>query len=278
MKVVQHKGAGEFLSRAGPWLAENEAENNLILGISSHLDAHPEQYAADPYLITLEHNGGPTAAALMTPPHELIVTRAPADAMEALAGYLRKIDAPVSAVVGLVPEVKTFAGCWTEKTGTACERGMSQRVYRCNRVTLSDYSPGRLRLADNADAPLLIRWRRDYRHETGLAQEDEDHRQAICHRIDQEHLYVWDHDGPVSMACWGGQSLRGARVFLVYTPSNRRKKGYASSCVAALTAELLDSGRPCCYLYADLANPTSNDIYQKIGYRRVCDSQVWRFV
>jgi len=278
MKIVQHKGAREFLARVGPWLAENEPENNLILGISSHLEAHPEQYAAEPYLITLERNGGPTAAALMTPPHELIVTRAPADAMEALAGCLRKIDAPVSAVVGLVPEVKTFADCWAAKTGTAFEPGMSQRVYQCDRVIMADSSPGRLRPAVDADAPLLTQWRRDYRHETGLAQDGENHRQAIDHRIAQQHLYVWDHDGPVSMACWGGQSLRGARVFLVYTPPEKRRKGYATSCVAALTAHLLDSGRPCCYLYADLANPTSNGIYQKIGYRRVCDSQVWRFV
>jgi len=278
MRIVRHQGAREFLDRVGPWLAQDEAENNLILAVASHLHAHPEQYESEPYLVTAERNGGPVAAALMTPPYDLIVTRAPADAMEALADYLCEIDAPVSAVVGLVPEVETFADCWAEKTGTARQRGMSQRVYRCDRVTLLDYSRGQLRLAVDADVPLLTRWRCDYRLETGLAQEEEDHRQAVSHRIDQEHLYVWDHDGPVSMACWGGQSLRGARVFLVYTPPEHRRKGYATSCVAALTAELLDSGRPCCYLYTDLANPTSNAIYRKIGYRPVCDSQVWRFV
>ena len=33
-----------------------------------------------------------------------------------------------------------------------------------------------------------------------------------------------------------------------------------------------DGGRRFCFLYTDLANPTSNAIYERIGYVRICDS------
>jgi predicted GNAT family acetyltransferase len=60
---------------------------------------------------------------------------------------------------------------------------------------------------------------------------------------------------------------------MVYTPPHLRKQGYATSCVAALTQRMLDSGKRFCCLYTDLTNPTSNAIYQKIGYQPVCDSE-----
>ena len=68
-----------------------------------------------------------------------------------------------------------------------------------------------------------------------------------------------------------------SRVQLVYTPPENRKRGYASACVASLTArELAVPGRTC-MLNTDLANPTSNGIYQAIGYRRVGEAEELRF-
>jgi predicted GNAT family acetyltransferase len=63
----------------------------------------------------------------------------------------------------------------------------------------------------------------------------------------------------------------------VYTPPEWRGKGYASACVAALSQLCLDSGYQFCMLYTDLANPTSNSIYQKIGYQPIGESREYRF-
>jgi ribosomal protein S18 acetylase RimI-like enzyme len=78
------------------------------------------------------------------------------------------------------------------------------------------------------------------------------------------------------MAAWAGRTGRVARVNYVYTPPERRGHGYASACVATLTQQLLDEGVPRCCLYTDLSNPTSNKIYQAIGYRPVCDAAEYR--
>jgi predicted GNAT family acetyltransferase len=57
----------------------------------------------------------------------------------------------------------------------------------------------------------------------------------------------------------------------VYTPPEFRKKGYASALVARLSQKNLDAGYQKCVLLTDLKNPTSNKIYQEIGYKSVCD-------
>jgi predicted GNAT family acetyltransferase len=79
------------------------------------------------------------------------------------------------------------------------------------------------------------------------------------------------------MAAHTGPTPNGVRVGAVYTPPELRGRGYASACTAAVTQRLLADGRRFCFLFTDLSNPTSNSIYQKIGYRPVCDVDQYRF-
>jgi predicted GNAT family acetyltransferase len=79
------------------------------------------------------------------------------------------------------------------------------------------------------------------------------------------------------MAGFGGWTPSGVRIGPVYTPPDLRGRGYASALTAELSAELLAGGRDYCFLYTDLANPTSNRIYQAIGYEFVCESAEYAF-
>jgi predicted GNAT family acetyltransferase len=98
----------------------------------------------------------------------------------------------------------------------------------------------------------------------------------VDYRLDPDTgrgVLLWEHDGEiVSFAGWGGPTPNGARVGPVYTPPELRGRGYATAATAELSRRLLASGRRFCFLYTDLANPTSNAIYERIGYRRVCES------
>lgn len=67
------------------------------------------------------------------------------------------------------------------------------------------------------------------------------------------------------------------RISGVYTPPDRRGRGYASGCVAAASGYALGSVAHTCVLYTDLRNPTSNRIYAKLGYRPVADVTTWRY-
>jgi predicted GNAT family acetyltransferase len=88
----------------------------------------------------------------------------------------------------------------------------------------------------------------------------------------QAGIALWVDGEPVSMAGFSGPTPHGIRIGPVYTPPERRRRGYASALVAALSAKLLAEGRDYCFLYTDLANPTSNKIYTDVGYEHVCES------
>lgn len=79
------------------------------------------------------------------------------------------------------------------------------------------------------------------------------------------------------MAGAGGRTPNGIRISAVYTPPDLRCRGYASALTAAVSQDQLNRGRRFCFLFTDLANPTSNKIYQEIGYRPVCDYDLYRF-
>lgn len=99
-----------------------------------------------------------------------------------------------------------------------------------------------------------------------------------CNRqLSRGGLWLWVNQQPVAMAGSAQPTPHGIRISRVYTPSEHRRRGYATALVAQLSQHLLDSGRQFCFLFTDLANPTSNSIYRKIGYEGVCDYAEYRF-
>jgi len=90
-------------------------------------------------------------------------------------------------------------------------------------------------------------------------------------------MYLWEHSEAVSACGVSGETPHGIRIGPVYTPAAFRARGYASSCVAAASRLQLEAGRQFCCLFTDLANPTSNHIYQDLGYESVRDVDQYRF-
>jgi predicted GNAT family acetyltransferase len=67
------------------------------------------------------------------------------------------------------------------------------------------------------------------------------------------------------------------RVAPVYTPAHLRGRGYAGAVTAEVSRAALAAGAAEVLLFTDLANPTSNALYQRIGYRAVADFAVYDF-
>jgi hypothetical protein len=134
-----------------------------------------------------------------------------------------------------------------------------------------------MRLQAPDDTELLVEWLQAFEAEAlHSLDEDEDRaRQIVEHRLAAERagLMLWEDEGElVSVAGFGGETPNGIRIGPVYTPPDLRSRGYATALVAQLSSQLLAEGRRFCFLYTDLANPTSNAIYERIGYVRICDS------
>jgi uncharacterized protein len=273
--------AGEaFYLRAERFLLQHEACHNLILGLSAGMLNRARSPEASPYLAVVQDAGAIVAAALMTPPYNLVLSRARAErALECIAADVCAADRVPPGVLGPIPESERFASIWKRQTGQPFRKARAQRIYQVDEVRPPRGVPGAMRRATDGDRPLLVRWF------LAFAQEalGEDNRASVDQRVEGflrgpgRGLYVWEDPEPVSMAGHAGPTPNGIRVSAVYTPPERRNRGYASACVAALSQMLLDGGRRFCFLFTDLANPTSNRIYQQIGYRAVCDVDEFKF-
>ena len=161
-------------------------------------------------------------------------------------------------------------------------RAMALQVYQACTINPPQHpAPGSLRAGEPADTALVAGWIADFNDEA-LEEGVSDRTAAL--RMAQDlvshqgrSVYLWEDGKPVSMVATGRPSPNGGRVYAVYTPPEHRRKGYASSSVAALSQVLLDGGLQCCFLFADITNPTPNHIYRQIGYEPVAFFDEYRF-
>ncbi|TDC75379.1 GNAT family N-acetyltransferase, partial [Streptomyces hainanensis] len=219
--------------------------------------------------------GEVTAAVLETPPWPVNVSRAPAEAVAALAEALAADDpAPAEA---LLPreDGDAFAAAWHARTGRRPDVHHETRLYRLAALRPPQVPPpGRSRAATPEDRALLIDWTDGFLHDVGDAGASP---QAVAALVDDRLAHrgvdIWTApDGaPVAMAHLTRLVAGQARVANVYTPPEHRGHGYASALTAAVSRRALDAGAGEVVLFTDLANPTSNAIYQRIGYRPVLD-------
>jgi hypothetical protein len=284
MEIRRFDDAAAWLSAAGPLLLADEARHDLILGIASTLIRHPAVYMAH-RLWAGERDGGVVAAALQTPPHNLALARPSDDpALEDLARAIHADGVRLPGVTGALPEGEAFAGVWATLAGVAVRPVMAQGIYRLREVRPVPGAPGSLRRADRAeDLVLILRWLDAFVTEVVppeiAGSPGERHRRAEAAFSSEEGGYwLWEDGGrTVSMTGADGPTPNGIRIGPVYTPPEDRGHGYATSLVAAVSREQLSRGRTFCFLHTDLANPTSNAIYRRIGYEHVCDSVVVAF-
>lgn len=254
-----------------------EVQNNLVLGIAAGLDRNPTLAKELPYFATVQSGSGIVMCAVRTPPYPLTITRSDeGDAVKYLVDDVVALYPDLCEVNGPEQTVSLFANAWSRLSGREARRGMRMRIHEIRRVlTSGSRPPGGLRPATELDAEILTPWVAGFIKDVGVSEKSEPG-ELVRDRLKNRSLYVWDDGGPVSMAAWSGKTTNGVRVNFVYTPENLRRRGYANACVAALTELLLDEGNKYCCLYTDLANSTSNRIYQQIGYRPVCDVAQYR--
>jgi hypothetical protein len=272
-RIARHGDATTFLRRARPWLLQTEAENNVILGLTSNAGTPP----ADLYVATVEQDGAVVGCALRTPPRKLLITRMPPSCVSALVVDVAACYDQLPAVLGPPAAAREFALHWCERRGCTARDAMALRLYTLDRVLPPPQRPnGSLRLATPAEASLVASWIACFNAEA-RAQATSTQAQLAA-RIAAGEMAFWCDDGPRSLAGYSGRSPNGVRIGYVYTPPEWRGRGYATACVAALSQHALDHGAGFCCLYTDLSNPTSNGIYQRIGYTPICDAIDIEFV
>ena len=275
MNIRQHSNAKEFLSHAGDYLYRDEARYGLILGLARVVEKYPHRFGKEnPWFCSLRNGEDICAIAMRTPPNSVILAYFSGD-LETIA---EQLVSAVSEKYGVVPGVvgdkelaDVFADLWCKKFKTKITYTMAQKIHRLDRVNNVTLSPGKFRVATMADKELVEKWSHAFHIDIG-GREMNMPEPSFLPALELGWIFLWEDGRPVSMAVKTRPTGKGMTVGGVYTPPELRGRGYATSCVAELSRNILKTGNEFCMLYTDLANPTSNSIYKKIGYREVADS------
>jgi len=289
MNFKQYRDVNEFYDATYDLLMTHETQNNIMLGniVMGKAGKNKSEWRdpANWFMATIFDNIGIQLIALMTPPHGITLyardNKIDETAIKCLVDNIT--DIPVPGVVAKKDIAECFAQIYSASNKMTCETAMEQRIYELTAVNLDIADIGTIRLAEERDMYFLPYWLEGmYAAFDGLENITMNIPQDVepyLNRFARQKLFILEVDGqPVSMAATSRELQTVCGVAVVYTPPYFRGKGYASSCVAKVSQFILDRGFTKCVLYTDLANPTSNSIYQKIGYQPVCDSVMLKFV
>ena len=248
-EVVRRRGAGAF-GPVPPWFGWHRAADGRLDAVFVH-----------------------------TAPHPLVLTEAPPEAVDELVSLLAAD--PSRRPAGLnAPNAtaEAVAAAWHARTGAAVSVSVRHRLYRLGALTPPEPAPpGVPRVGTAADADLLVAWYHAFAADAGETSPANVER-IVADRIEFGGVTLWEVDGtPVAMAGAVRPVAGSVRVAPVYTPRELRGRGYAGAVTAEVTRQALAAGADEVLLFTDLANPTSNALYQRLGYREVQDQLVLTF-
>ncbi|EEL59875.1 GNAT family N-acetyltransferase [Bacillus toyonensis] len=258
-----------FKEDVTPFLEKNEQENNLMLGIL--------QIAQEPTFMGVAKRGEEITVVFLQTEEKIQMIVATSENSEVdivkLAKELSKVYPDIPGLIGnkeivqkLVEEIAVLEN---KKTNVV----MKQGVYALQQIKKKWNEDGIFREITNDELPLIEKWIYQFCEDVKLPTTKEEAEQTAHTLITNNRLFGLEVDGKlVSVAAKTRPTTNNITVNFVYTPKEARKKGYASNCVAALSQRMLDEGYKTTTLYTDLANPTSNKIYQEIGYEQIAES------
>lgn len=263
--TVRHEeDPSRVLASAGPFLETEPVHHNLILTLLHRCAALGETGR----FWLAEQGGDVVGVVFQWPTHFFAtVTPMPPAVVDAVVDAIVDAGSELPGVNGAVATSARFAGRWTERTRRGATAAEGSRLYALDRVVPPPTpSSGVARRVEDADGDLVVDWFAAFGVETGesLASDPV----AVRRRIVAGELTVWDDGGPVAVAGCSAPVAAATRIGPVYTPPDRRGRGYASALVAAVAVAAQDAGLQC-LLYTQLENATSNAIYRAIGFRAV---------
>lgn len=280
-----------LLGRAGDFLARDGLLNTVVNSVTNRAVAEDRAgVAPDPdaprwWMTAIDDSDEVVGVAMRTAtgaPYPLYVLRMPDRAARALAQALHERGEGVTAINGALPSTRVCAEELARIEGGEVVESQRTRLFELGELVPPSRRPtGSLRPAAPGDADLCLTWFLAF-----LADADEQagrprgsspeistfSKADMLRRIADGVIWLWDEvDGtPVHLTGANPPSFGVSRIGPVYTPPELRGRGYASAAVAEVSRLIREAGSRVC-LFTDQANPTSNRIYQALGYEPVAD-------
>ncbi|MFE4633206.1 GNAT family N-acetyltransferase [Streptomyces sp. NPDC056773] len=261
-----------YRAAARPALTAEPVANTSLLTVIDALERQgPDAFgSAAPLLGWWTGEDTAVAGALLcTPPYPMLIGTLPAPAVRELGTALAAdpLLAGVDVINARREDAQVLAAAW----GKPSEVAEEHRLYRLAGLIAPHPAPaGRARPATPADLPLLLEWVTAFKQETGEGGAASE--AALLDRLSYGGMLLWEDAGvPVSLAGFFRPIDAVTRIGPVYTPPELRGRGYAAGVTHAATGAAHAAGASEVLLFTDLANPTSNGVYQRLGYTPVED-------
>jgi GNAT superfamily N-acetyltransferase len=267
MAVVFHADADAFERAARPVVSRSPCSEAFVAIWCAGFRRHPPE-AGIPWLLATAEAGAAQAIALQLGRNPVLVEHSDAAAVREVAYALADAGHEVPGVHGAESACAAFADVWRERYGRVTAGRVRLRNHVLDRVSPVPAPAGAMRNAEARDHAWLVEALDAVIDETGVPRPPQGPAKTVEQRVADGRYRVWEDDGIVAFL--GAHRVDGyARIGPVYTPGERRGRGYATALVAAASSELLAGGAASVFLTTDLANPVSNAIYARIGYRPV---------
>ncbi|MEO3978233.1 GNAT family N-acetyltransferase [Streptomyces sp. CAU 1734] len=270
-----------FLTAAGAFLRSRPARHIMALTMTARLRGPgADRYGPGATVFgRLERAGAVEAAFYRLPAGSLGLTPLTPARADTLAARLAALGHSLPQVSADHATATAFATAWHRHTGATPTLTKSLRLRRLSTLTPPTPSPpGRPRVAGDQDRDQVIRWCQGFADDVGEAVSMDAASWPGTRFADKRYTFWETPDGtPVSMAGANPMIDGMVQVDPVYTPSPLRGRGYAAAVTAAVTTAALRAGATDTVLFTDAANPTSNALYERIGYRVLTDWSVYAF-
>jgi predicted GNAT family acetyltransferase len=255
-----------FASIAGAFLASDEANHTVLL--SALQAALQAQAGGEPlpegWFGAVVVDGSAVVAAARQWRGTWVMTTGPTEALQALGRFAVRQGA-FKGFVGPAPSVQAFE----QGSGLAAHMHTELPLMQLQGApVLPKPVEGRLRVATLDDLALLRDWHEAFRIEARIDMSAEQVATDAERNARAGTQYLWLHPDGSAVGWVGGRTIApsGARIGPVYTPPALRGRGIGGAMVVTLTQRFLDAGARCVFLFTDAANPTSNALYQRIGF------------
>ena len=276
MQIFVTRDLADLAAHVREFLTGRPIEHNVMATV---VDTLEPSGCTDPPLLAWVQAGASgkiTGVVLRTPPRFLLTSDLSEEGAGALMPRLLEIDPELPGVSGPQPAASHLAAAWRQCTGGTVAPGMRQAIYWLAQVTEAPGRPaGFARVGNRSDRDLVIEWTSAFCRDAGVPAIGG--QSGVDRRLRDGQMLLWEDERVVSMAGSRPPVAGVVRLGPVYTPPEARCRGYATALVADVSRRALAAGATKCMLYTDLANETSNKIYQAVGYRRSHDAQEYVF-
>jgi len=269
VEVLRFETPTELLDATKTFRSKDPVRTGLISSITSSVATGSRTYEGYFWWAAIE-NGDVQGLAIRTLPYGYVFSPMSNDAVEALYSFISVEDSIANEFAG----PKSVIDYLEKVTGKEVAEEESDLIYE-NRKLIPAAPIGEIRTAISSDYELIFKWMTAFIEETALRSFDLEN--MVRSALDKGRYALLEVEGAV--VSLGGNSdiqefdgISIGRVGPIYTPLEHRKKGYASAITSGISEKLLNEG-VIPTLYTQATNPTSNKIYQEIGYTLVDENR-----